>query len=79
MIPVFAVPELDPAQAFEYSDYVVLGKIIAVDIISDPVIHKSEKTYSEKSGIALYDITVVTSYKNPDNRTLFTIPGYFLY
>ena len=77
-VTVYAVPESDPESSFRYSEIVVEGKILSADIISEPVIYRNEDTYYEQSGIAVYDVQVVKSLKNPDNVKTITVAGYFL-
>ena len=64
----FAVPPVNYEQNFRHSEIVIEGKILSVDIISEPVIYKTVDTYSEQSGIAVYDVQVEKSLKNPDNE-----------
>ncbi|AJW70307.1 hypothetical protein [Nitrosopumilus adriaticus] len=73
-----AVPMLDPTHAFDFSEIVIVGKILSVEILSEPEISKTENTYREVSGIALYDIQVVDSFKNPDKYKSISVPGLFL-
>lgn len=74
----FAVPPVNYEQNFRHSEIVIEGKILSVDIISEPVIYKTVDTYSEQSGIAVYDVQVEKSLKNPDNEKTITVTGYFL-
>ena len=73
----FAVPELDPEHAFSFSEFVFVGKVKSVEILSEPVIFRSEKSSSEKSGIAKYEIEVIEYLKNSGPES-FTVSGYFL-
>src|SRR3989338_10326659 len=81
LIPVqliYAVPELTPEDAFNYSEIVIVGKILSVDILSEPQITKSENSYFERSGIALYEIQIEEYLKNPSGTQTITVPGLFL-
>ena len=75
----FAVPALDSEHAFNFSEYVFIGKVTSVEILSEPEImfDKEEDDYSEKSGIAKYTIQVIEHLKDtgPDS---ITVDGYFL-
>ena len=68
----YAVPALDYHQAFEYSDFVIVGKIVFVDIIS------------EKPGVAMYEIEILEfkkspePIKNPVDSEFIIVPGTFL-
>ncbi len=75
---VYAVPEPDPEHSFRYSEIVIEGRILSVSIISEPIIYRTEDTYYEQSGIAVYDVQVVKSLKNPGNVKTITVAGYFL-
>ncbi len=70
----YAVPQLDYDQAFEYSDLVFTGKILSVEIISEPIIGENRSD----SGIAIYEIEIIESKKNPENLKTITVPGEFL-
>ena len=76
--PVYAVPMLDPTHAFDFSEIVIIGQILSVEILSEPEITKTENYYREVSGIALYEIQVEESFKNPDNAQTISVPGLFL-
>lgn len=75
---VHAVPELDPTLAFDYSETVVIGKILSVDILSEPQITRTENYYSEVSGIALYEVEIDEYLKNSSDDNIITVPGLFL-
>ena len=75
---VFAVPEPDPEHSFRYSEIVIEGRILSVDIISEPIIYRTEDVYYEQSGVAVYDVQVEKSLKNPNNVKTITVAGYFL-
>ena len=74
----YAVPELDPEHAYRYSEMVFISKIISVDILSEPIISKSEKSSSSISGVAIYEIQILESFKNQDNLKTILVAGYFL-
>ncbi len=75
---VYAVPQLNSGTAFDYSEIVLVGKILSVDILSEPQITKSENYYSEVSGIALYKVEIEEYLKNPSDADTVTVPGLFL-
>jgi len=76
---IYAVPELDHEMAYDYSDKVLVGKIISVKILSEPRIQKSEFMYSENHGFAVYEVEVENYLKSigNENQTV-TVPGPFL-
>lgn len=78
LLSIYAIPELDPETAFRYSEIVIVGKVLSVEILSEPQITKSENTYSERSGVALYEIQIEEYLKNPSDTKTITVPGYFL-
>ena len=80
---VYAIPELNHSQAFEYSDFVLIGKIVFVDIISEPTINEN----ANRPGVAMYEIEIFEFKKNPDpeskkhppkNSEFILVPGTFL-
>lgn len=71
---VQAVPELTFDDAYDFSELVIVGQIESVEILSEPVIGEN----TSRSGIALYDVTILFSLKNPDNITEITVHGKFL-
>ena len=74
----YAVPEPEYDTAFSYSEIVVIGKIMSVDILSEPIVMNTEGSFSEISGIAIYDVLVEESLKNPDGVERISVAGYFL-
>lgn len=79
---VYASPEPMPEDAFRFSKYVLVGKILSVEIISEP-------KYSEGanvSGIVLYTVKVEENLKTPidenltfsDEKDIIKVPGYFV-
>jgi len=75
---VFAVPEPDPEYDFDFAEIVIVGKILSVEIISEPQVTKSEKTYSEISGIAIYKVQIEKYLKNSSDIDTVMVAGYFL-
>ena len=76
---VYSVPPPDPEHSFRHSQIVIEGKVLSVNIISEPIVHRTgDDDYYEQSGIAVYDVHVKTSLKNPDNVKTITVAGYFL-
>lgn len=74
---VYAVPQLDPQHAFDYSDIVLVGKVLSVDILSEPKVTKTETTHSEKLGVAIYEIQVEKYFKTTNHEQAITVPGLF--
>ena len=74
----YAVPDLDPEHAYKHSEIVVIGKIMSVDILSEPIISKNGKSNSNISGVAIYEIQILESFKNQDNLETISVAGYFL-
>ncbi len=74
---VFAVPQLDKSQAFDYSDIVLVGKIMSVEILSEPEITQTENTYSERLGVAMYEIEAEKYFKTSSFNQTITVPGLF--
>lgn len=73
----YAVPELDPHHAFNYSDMVLVGNVLSVDILSEPKITRTENFSSEESGIAMYEIEVEKYFKTSTFDKMITVPGLF--
>ena len=76
---VFAPPPPNHQHAFDYSENVIIGKILSFDILSEPKVTQSEKSFSERAGIALYEIKVEEYLKNPSREDIIKVPGYFSY
>ena len=75
---IYATPAPDPKSAYDYAKHVVVGKILSVEILSEPDIQRSENTTSIIAGIALYEIEVEKYLKNPINTKIIKVPGYFV-
>ena len=73
-----AVPWIDPEMVFDEAKTVVVGRITSVEILSEPEITRTENHYSEKSGLAMYQVQVEEYLKNPIQNDTITVPGYFL-
>ncbi len=73
----YAVPQLDPSQAFDYSDIVLVGKITSVEILSEPEITKTENTFIERLGVAMYEIETEKYFKTSSYDQTVTVPGLF--
>lgn len=82
LLSVYASPAPMPEDSFRFSKYVLVGKILSVEIISEP-------KYSEGanvSGIALYTVKVEETLKNPidenltfsNDTNIIKVPGYFV-
>ncbi len=77
---VYAVPEMDYDQAFEHSDFVLTGKIVFVDILSEPTINEN----TNRPGVAMYEIEIFEfkkspePIKNPVDSEYILVPGTFL-
>ena len=76
---VFAPPPPDHQHAFDYSKNVIIGKILSVEILSEPRVTKTENYYSENAGVVFYEIKVEQYLKNPLDTNVIKIPGYFSY
>jgi len=76
---VFAPPPPDHQHAFDYSKHVIVGRILSVDVLSEPKVTKTETTYSEQAGIVLYEIDVERDLKDSLNINIIKVPGYFSY
>ena len=77
-VSIHAVPDPDSEHAFRHSEIVIEGRILSADIISEPVVYRTEDTYYEKSGIVVYEVHVEKSLKNPENIKVITVAGHFL-
>jgi len=76
---VYAVPEpFSTEEVFRFSDSVIVGKILSVEILSEPQITKTDNYYSEKAGIAVYNVQVEKYLKNPVDSDIITVSGLFL-
>ena len=73
MISVYAAPQPDPEHAFNYSEIVVVGKIMDVRIFSQPLLNEG----ANKAGIAVYDVLVIDALKNAEVEEIITVPGLF--
>lgn len=77
MIPVHALPYISPESNFENSKHVLIGKVLSVEILSQPVVQKTENIYSEHYGFALYEIEVKKYLKNPISNSTIQILGQY--
>ena len=74
---VYAMPYISTESNFENSKYVLVGKILSVEILSQPVVQKDENMYSEHHGFALYEIEVENYLKNPISNSTIHILGQY--
>ena len=72
-ISAHAAPPPDPEHAFNYSETVVVGKIVDVRIFSQPILNEG----ANKAGIAEYDVLVIDALKNAEVEEIITVPGLF--
>lgn len=70
---VYASPQQDPQTAFDNAEYVVIGKILSVEILSVPYTDPSVPV-----GIALYEIDVEEYLKNPSDVDIIQVPGTYV-
>lgn len=76
---VYAVPEpFSTEEVFGFSDSVIVGKILSVEILSEPQVTKTDNHYSEKAGIAVYKVQVEKYLKNPADSDIIIVSGLFL-
>lgn len=76
---VYAVPEpFSTEEVFKFSDSVIVGKILSVEILSEPQMTKTDNYYSEKAGIAVYKVQVEKYLKNPADSDIIIVSGLFL-
>ena len=77
VIPAYAVPYISPESNFENSKYVLVGRILSVEILSQQVVQKTENMYSENYGFALYEIEVEKYLKNPISNSTIRVLGQY--
>ncbi|MCV0366372.1 MAG: hypothetical protein K5798_03780 [Nitrosopumilus sp.] len=75
---IFAPPPPDHKQAFDYAEHVLIGKILSVEILSEPYVQITANTGSTVAGVALYEIQVETYLKNPLDTKIIKVPGYYV-
>ncbi|AFS81119.1 hypothetical protein NKOR_06190 [Candidatus Nitrosopumilus koreensis AR1] len=73
----YAVPQLDPSHAFDYSDIVLVGKVISVEILSEPEVTKTENTSTERLGVVMYEIEAEKYFKTSSYNQTVTVTGLF--
>ncbi|MGD8707516.1 MAG: hypothetical protein PVI88_02390 [Nitrosopumilaceae archaeon] len=69
---IYAPPETDPMDAFEFSDYVITGKVISSKITPDPREDTPQVKYRDK---VEYEIQVLTWHKNHIEDNVITVYG----
>ncbi|MGY5149552.1 MAG: hypothetical protein ACW9W3_05765 [Candidatus Nitrosopumilus sp. bin_68KS] len=65
----FAEPQIDYQGSFEYSKWILIGNITAVEIVSEPD--------TNRAGFALYTLDVEKYLKNPIENSTITILGHY--
>jgi hypothetical protein len=75
---VYAPPAPNPKAAFDYAKHVVVGKILSVEILSEPEVQRSENSFTTRAGIALYEIQVEEYLKNPLDAKIIKVPGHYI-
>ena len=74
---VFALPFISPEHSYENAKYVVVGRVLSVEILSEPYVQNSTGIYSQRFGFALYEIQVDEFLKNPINNSTMKILGKY--
>ncbi len=72
-----ALPFISPEYSYENAKHVVIGKVLSVEILSEPYVQKSDNIYSERFGFALYTIQVEDYLKNPLNNSTLNLLGKY--
>ncbi len=72
-----AHPFISPEYSYENAKHVVIGKVLSVEILSEPYVQKSDNIYSERFGFALYTIQVDDYLKNPLNNSTMKLLGKY--
>ena len=72
-----ALPFISPEYSYENAKHVVIGKVISVEMLSEPYVQKSDNIYSERFGFALYTIQVDDYLKNPLNNSTMNLLGKY--
>ena len=71
-------PQSDYRQAFDDAKYVIVGKILSVEILSEPDIQVNPNIEEILVGIALYEIEVEVYWKKSPDTDVIKIPGYYI-
>ena len=72
-----AIPFISHESSYENAKHVVIGKVLSVEILSEPYVQKSDNIYSERFGFALYEIQVEDYLKNPLNNSTMNLLGKY--
>ena len=72
-----AIPFISPEFSYENAKYVIVGKILSVEILSEPYVQKNDNIYSERFGFALYEIQIEEYLKNPINNSTMKLLGKY--
>lgn len=78
LIPTLAygLPFFSVEYEFDSADYVVIGRILSVEILSEPKI--TTDPISIHTGVALYKVKVEEYLKNTRNEEIITVTGNFI-
>ena len=71
-------PQSDYRQAFDDAKYVIVGKILSVEKLSELGIRVSSNTEETLTGVALYEIDVEEYWKKPPDTDIIKVPGYYV-
>lgn len=72
-----AIPFISPEFSYENAKYVIVGKVLSVEILSEPYVQKNDNIYSERFGFALYEIQIEDYLKNPINNSTMKLLGTY--
>ena len=70
----YSLPTSDYNHAFNHAEHVLVGEIISSEIVSMP----RNIPNGEHAGIALYSVKVDAYLKNPLEKKIIRVPGYFV-
>ena len=71
-------PESDYRQAFDDAKYVIVGKILSVEILSEPDIQVNPNIEDIVTGVALYEIKIEEYWKKSPDTDIIKVPGYYV-
>lgn len=75
---IYAPPPPNHNHAFDYAEHVLIGKILSVEILSEPYVQITANTGSTITGIALYEVQVEKYLKNPLDTNIIKVYGYYV-
>ena len=74
---VFALPFISPEHSYGNAKHVVVGRVLSVEILSEPYVQNSTGIYSQRFGFALYEIQVDEFLKNSINNSTMKVLGKY--